>query len=192
LAPVKTAPRLTTSRSSTAVSTAFSEQFKGRDKNIFFSVEFGFLLAHVLTMNPSTKFASFLAAATVLAAVLVLLTPLGQRARSAAKALPDVGVFVESVIQEVENAKTTRAQPATDRDTVATGKALTNVKIPAIRGENNYGWVQLPWGTPVHLLRRNPDSLLVSWDGTVVQVPPAAALTGAIALRAPTSSNFKN
>ncbi len=58
-----------------------------------------------------------------------------------------------------------------------------HVRIPAIRGENHYGWVQLPRGTRVELIRQSAGDLVVRWEGITVKVPQTAATTGAIALR---------
>ncbi len=61
--------------------------------------------------------------------------------------------------------------------------APVHVRIPAIRGETNYGWVQLPRGTNVDLVHQNAANLIVRWEGTMVQVPQDAVISGAIALR---------
>ncbi|MEA3207865.1 MAG: hypothetical protein QOE70_922 [Chthoniobacter sp.] len=57
------------------------------------------------------------------------------------------------------------------------------VRVPAIRGENNYGWVQLPYGTTVELVRDEGASLLVRWDGNTVRVLRGSATDGLVVLR---------
>jgi hypothetical protein len=62
------------------------------------------------------------------------------------------------------------------------GTPQAHVRIPAIRGLTNYGWVQLPRGTGVELVGQNAADLIVRWEGTTVKVPRAAATDGAIAI----------
>jgi hypothetical protein len=59
----------------------------------------------------------------------------------------------------------------------------SNVTVPAIRGVNNYGWVQLPRGTRVELVGERGQDLWVRWDGTTVKVPHVAASNGSIVVR---------
>jgi hypothetical protein len=68
-------------------------------------------------------------------------------------------------------------QPASQEE------SRSHVRIPAIRGESCYGWVQLPRGTSVELIQQNTDNLIVRWEGITVKVPSTSAITGAIALR---------
>src|SRR5689334_20524664 len=70
---------------------------------------------------------------------------------------------------------------ATQKPAEETG--VPHIRIPAIRGESYYGWVQLPRGTSVELVRQSADNLIVRWEGTTVKVPLTAAVNGAIALR---------
>ena len=58
-----------------------------------------------------------------------------------------------------------------------------SIIAPAIRGATNFGWVQLPRGTPVELIRHNGDRLWVRWDGTVLEVPRSAVASGALVIR---------
>lgn len=66
---------------------------------------------------------------------------------------------------------------------VASRISPTRVTMPAIRGVNNYGWVQLPRGTQVDLVRQHGRELWVRWDGTVVKVDSSAAEKGAVLVR---------
>jgi hypothetical protein len=137
-------------------------------------------------MNPFSKLASFLVTAGLLAVVLAVFTPVGHHVGRVVRSLPGVKAVTEAATQDLAGArKSGEAIQVMGSEPGATAVANANVTIPAIRGENNYGWVQLPRGTPVDLLRRTADSLIVRWDGSVVQVPPMAALSGAIALRTP-------
>ncbi|HYR58592.1 MAG TPA: hypothetical protein VEO95_08190, partial [Chthoniobacteraceae bacterium] len=58
-----------------------------------------------------------------------------------------------------------------------------HVRMPAIRGLANYGWVQLPRGTQVDLVRQKGNQLWVRWDGIVVKVNSSSAATGAIVVK---------
>ena len=143
-------------------------------------------------MKSFPKIAAFLVLAGLVLLVLITLTPLGPKMRHAVHFLPGQAMAAAATVMQ-PSAPDLRPNEA-PRNTppkVAAAEPI-NIKIPAIRGENNYGWVQLPHGTPVDFLRNAPGGLIVRWDDTVVQIPPTAALSGAIALRTPTTSNFRN
>jgi hypothetical protein len=44
------------------------------------------------------------------------------------------------------------------------------LRIWAIRNDTTYGWIQLPRGTPVHLLRQDGDYSVVRYEETVIRV----------------------
>lgn len=136
-------------------------------------------------MSPLSKFAVFLVLAGVLAVLFAFLP--GER--------PPV-IHTEKTEPQSEQSRIERAQPpvrkvsageVTGRTqspaTKVENKFPTNVKMPAIRGVNNYGWVELPRGTEVSLVRKSDDGLWVRWDGTIVKLPPVAAASGAVVLR---------
>jgi hypothetical protein len=58
--------------------------------------------------------------------------------------------------------------------------AAAELRVWAIRDGHNYGWVQLPKGTTVSILRREGDHAVIRWDDTVVKVPETALRLGAL------------
>ena len=58
--------------------------------------------------------------------------------------------------------------------------AAAELRVWAIRDGHNYGWVQLPKGTTVSILRREGDHAVIRWDETVVKVPETALRLGAL------------
>lgn len=57
------------------------------------------------------------------------------------------------------------------------------VRIPAIREGWNYGWVQLPPGTVVELLKDEGRMLRVKYEETVVLIPRESAQDGTLMLK---------
>ena len=137
-------------------------------------------------MSPISKFAVFLVLAGVLAALFALVPAIRPQAISSEKngthqpANSEIPAprFRPKVPASEDKAGEAKAGGAT-----AENPFLSKVKVPAIRRGNNYGWVQLPRGTRVDLVRETGDGLLVRWDGTTVKVPPGAAATGAVVVR---------
>lgn len=58
--------------------------------------------------------------------------------------------------------------------------AAAELRVWAIRDGHNYGWVQLPKGTTVSILRREGDHAVIRWDETVVKVPETALRLGSL------------
>lgn len=140
-------------------------------------------------MKPMSKFALFLAVAGILTVLFALFPARDAKIPPSTKSLPHT--------QERDG----RTQPPTpprgaNRGDVmmaasrvgalpsAATPGLSQVMAPAIRGVTNYGWVRLPHGTPVDLVRENGTRLWVRWDGTVMDVPRATVSTGALVIRA--------
>lgn len=135
-------------------------------------------------MNPLSKFAVFLTLAGVLAVLFAFVPDHRQ------PLVPRVSPAVNLPPQEP------RSEPAADPGRKAAespGKSSAiigpknvassadpRVKVPAIRGLNRYGWVQLPMGTRVELVREDAAGLLVRWDGTLTRLSPTAERSGAI------------
>jgi hypothetical protein len=61
--------------------------------------------------------------------------------------------------------------------------AVARVTMPAIRGGTNYGWIQLPHGTRVDLVKESGSRLVVRWDGTLVSIDSNLAAKGAVVLK---------
>jgi hypothetical protein len=84
--------------------------------------------------------------------------------------------------------------PATEEEdsTVLTGEAdrphyvigpaaaEQEVRVWAIRGGNNYGWIQLPKGTHVRLLRQEGDWLVIRYEESVVKIHRSVAEAGMV------------
>jgi hypothetical protein len=60
------------------------------------------------------------------------------------------------------------------------GVAADDLRVWAIRNGHKYGWVQLPKGTAVSVLRREGDHAVIRWDETVVKVPQTALHLGTL------------
>lgn len=136
-------------------------------------------------MSSITKFGVFLTLAAVLAILFAVVPepkpPLFQPEKP-----------VQSP-QETESAKAAvpwRAPSAAEppakssvRAPTAENKISNNLRVPAIRGTNHYGWVELPRGTQVSLVRESGDGMWVRWDGNVMKVPSGVARSGAVVVR---------
>ena len=57
---------------------------------------------------------------------------------------------------------------------------LPEIRVWAIRAGNNYGWIQLPKGTPVRLLREEGEWLVVRYDESVVKIHRSVAEAGLV------------
>ncbi|MES2568972.1 MAG: hypothetical protein V4710_02830 [Verrucomicrobiota bacterium] len=66
---------------------------------------------------------------------------------------------------------------------VAADLFSSQIRVPAIREGHNYGWIQLPRGTSVELLRSEGDNLLIRYDDMTVRMPQSAVEEGAVILR---------
>jgi hypothetical protein len=84
-------------------------------------------------------------------------------------------VFTPDVPQQVTEAASTIPPEAA---------RLQELRIAAIRNGVRYGWIQLPRGTRVELLRRDGDYMLVQFEGTQVRVHRAVVEAGLIAPQA--------
>jgi hypothetical protein len=136
-------------------------------------------------MNPLSKFAVFLVLAGVLAALFAYLP--GDRSCVVPTDKIEIqpkesAVRARAVVPETETAGEKSGKVHTTAEK-AENKISQNVRVPAIRGITNYGWVELPRGTRVNLVRESGSKLLVRWDGNVVSVPSLAAASGAIVIR---------
>ena len=141
-------------------------------------------MAYFHAMRPIAKFAIFLALAGVLAFLFAFVPGNGAKKLPFEKAdlTPETSEAPARIPMKAFRGKASLG----DACPVAAGieKIISpQVKVPAIRGENNYGWVLLPRGTKVGLVRASADTLWVRWDGTTVKVPQVAAATGAIIVR---------
>ncbi|MGB8170175.1 MAG: hypothetical protein WCF18_21915 [Chthoniobacteraceae bacterium] len=136
-------------------------------------------------MSPITKFAVFMILAGVLAILFALVPDSRMKAIHSEKTdllressgksgplLPSVPLTGDRKLGK------TPARPAAGEN-----KFVEKVRMPAIRGVNNYGWVELPRGTRVNLVKESGNRLWVRWDGTIVEVPNVVAASGAIVLR---------
>ncbi len=79
----------------------------------------------------------------------------------------------DPVAQDLEAASETGA-------VVQAAVAATDLRVWAIRDGRNYGWVQLPRGTTVSILRRDGDQAVIRWDETVVKVPQTVLHLGVL------------
>jgi hypothetical protein len=155
----------------------------GIDKNILFSLDFSILLCKSALMKLLSKLALLLLLAGVLALLFSFLGAKFPQARVnltnllSAKAATVVAAASKSAPPAVAGTVIDASQPASD------GEPRSHVRIPAIRGESCYGWVQLPRGTNVELIQQSAGNLIVRWEGITVRVPSSSAVTGAIALR---------
>jgi hypothetical protein len=61
--------------------------------------------------------------------------------------------------------------------------AATLASVRAIRGANDYGWIQLPHGTLVDLVRNDRGEMWIRWDGNLFRIDPALAASGAVVLK---------
>jgi hypothetical protein len=57
---------------------------------------------------------------------------------------------------------------------------LQEIRVWAIRGGIKYGWIQLPKGTPVHLLREEGAWLVVRYDESVMKIHRSIAEQGMV------------
>lgn len=53
---------------------------------------------------------------------------------------------------------------------IAEDVPLSELRVSAIRNGRNYGWVQLPKGTQVTVIKQEGDQALVQWDETVMNI----------------------
>lgn len=100
------------------------------------------------------------------------------------QALNRLAVAQHSVFSTLAEIVSPVAAPFTAGAQLASsGAGVRPVRIAAVRGENHYGWIQLPVGCVVELVRGEGEHLIVRYDGTTVRIPRAAAETGAVVLR---------
>jgi hypothetical protein len=57
------------------------------------------------------------------------------------------------------------------------------IRIWAIRNDTNYGWIQLPRGTPVHFLRQDGDYLILRYQETVIRAHRSVIEAGLVVPR---------
>lgn len=136
-------------------------------------------------MNSMTKFAVFLTLAGVLA-VLFTFIP-GDHPKvihtEKAKTFPEKTEQPESSRPAKPASHESRGTDAPSRTMIGENNFSPKLKVPAVRGVTNYGWVELPRGTRVSLVRESGDNLWVRWDGTLVKVPQGIARSGAVVVR---------
>jgi hypothetical protein len=72
------------------------------------------------------------------------------------------------------------AEPSRRTGTFEQAVATDELRVWAIRNGHKYGWVQLPKGTTVSILRRDGDHAVIRWDESVVRVPQTALRMGAL------------
>jgi hypothetical protein len=120
-------------------------------------------------------------------AVLVSLFPTTRAARK-----------VETVVDHVTHVFTSNSTPAEpDYPKVGDGTSLEEfaapsvtvgpeyarqpeIRIWAIRNDTNYGWIQLPRGTPVQFLRQDGDYLILRYQDTVIRAHRSVVEAGLI------------
>jgi hypothetical protein len=78
--------------------------------------------------------------------------------------------------------------PASNTAWAEGGVLAKPVRIAAVRGGTNYGWIQLPSGSVVDVVRIERDHLIVRYDETLVRIPQSAARSGAVILRTPAAA----
>ena len=61
--------------------------------------------------------------------------------------------------------------------------APRQVRVPAVRDGHTYGWIQLPRGTAVDLVRVEGNDFVVRYDETVVRLPQSEAREGSVIVR---------
>ncbi|MDB6173282.1 MAG: hypothetical protein JWL59_2593 [Chthoniobacteraceae bacterium] len=84
-----------------------------------------------------------------------------------------------SIVEALRDARIAASEP------IAADVLYRQVRLPAIHEGNNYGWIQLPRGTFVDLLRNEGGTLLIRYDQITVRVPQCAVEEGAVILRKP-------
>ena len=57
---------------------------------------------------------------------------------------------------------------------------VQEIRIWAIRNGTNYGWIQLPKGTPVHLLREENSYVVVRYDESILKIHRSVAEQGLV------------
>jgi hypothetical protein len=72
------------------------------------------------------------------------------------------------------------AEAARRNGSIEQAVAAAELRVRAIRDGHNDGWVQLPKGTTVSILRRDGDLAVIRWDATVVKVAETALRLGAL------------
>jgi hypothetical protein len=75
------------------------------------------------------------------------------------------------------------ALPTLESQSFGSGVLAEPVRIAAVRGDTNYGWIQLPRGCVVEVVRTEREHLLVRYDNSLVRIPQSAARSGAVILR---------
>jgi len=129
---------------------------------------------------------SFIIGATLLmGALAIVLRSVPSPARWAAPAVNSVlsavsswlGVEPDPVVAEVDKPKVAASAQYTIGPEAA---SLPEIRVWAIRGGNVYGWVQLPKGTVVHLLREEGPWLIVRYDESVVKIHRTVAEAGLV------------
>ncbi len=61
--------------------------------------------------------------------------------------------------------------------------APKQLRVPAVRDGHRYGWIQLPRGTPVDLIRVEGENVLIRYDESVVRMPQSELREGSVVLR---------
>jgi len=76
-------------------------------------------------------------------------------------------------------------KPSVSKSPAATlaAQRVPELRVAALRGLNNYGWVQLPPGTPVELVATEGEYLVVRYDETVVRIHRCFADAGLVVPR---------
>jgi hypothetical protein len=111
------------------------------------------------------------------------------------------GRKVETIVDNVTHVFTSNSSP-TQVDSTSPDEGLTlqdfaapsvtigpeyssqpEVRIWAIRNDTNYGWIQLPRGTPVRFLRQDGDYFILRYQETVIRAHRSVIEAGLIVPR---------
>lgn len=98
-------------------------------------------------------------------------------------AVPAAGApsLQRSAPTEVEPLSPQVVVPATAPESVRLkATPLREVRVRAARDGRDYGWVQLPRGTKVRLLRDEGETLLIRFDQVTLRIPRVLADTGMV------------
>jgi len=129
---------------------------------------------------------AFIASALLLSGILAaLLSARGRHSHPAPQPTPASPAplsFIGRVFQSLrsENAKASQAGSPVSR---SASQPIPELRVAALRGLNNYGWVQLPRGTPVELVAADGEYLVVRYDETVVRIHRCIADAGLVVPR---------
>lgn len=104
---------------------------------------------------------------------------LPERSEPAAPAIPSLRPTLSSPSEPIsEPVAVTEAVPAAQPRLKAT--TVQEVRVRATRNGRDYGWVQLPRGTRVELVRDEGKTLVIRYDQVTMRIPRIQAETGMV------------